>query len=204
MYPRVSPCDEYDAVNLIDESGPSIYFAIDDDLSFFSERPNASLFNSGDDFYNAIKSRSNEGDTPIKYFEFSGHSGTDGVSISSRSGNNAMFIPALFGDPNLPSPDALRAWDRKGPQRCWFSRHAKGYAVACGANGFANDFARYFLRDNARIYWSSMLVENYRWRILSMNAWFFRNPSTLLRTPFYWGLDGFLANAPWEFTFGRL
>jgi len=204
------PGDTYDASNLYFAWGPWVYINMDTEgpigKVYKEDRPLAYPAPTGLQVYERLKSVSHEGNTPIDYFEFLGHSDDwPGIGagdktnkkITKKGGARADFYPRDY-TPDMPTPTFERAKDRKGPHRCWFTRSATGYSFACAGEAFARDFAGSFLRQGASIKTSPHGVTVYnRNRWFHQNTWRFENESPS-------NIDDFLKSTRWVTINGAL
>ena len=153
--------DIYNVSNLMASFfGPKLYVDMQDPMHSLSllyrkARPGAISAITGVAVENAIIDASGEGDTPISYFEINAEGGKKPfVASTPTSKQEDAFEPGRTGGRDEPAETYERAAARKGPRRCWFSRHATARAISCHGSTFGKRFAQVYLRSPARIYTS--------------------------------------------------
>jgi len=203
--------DTYNAVNLAIVMSKSVYINMDSKKGDIGEyyqddRPQAQMAPTAAKAYEILKDESNEGRTPIYYFELLGHSTRDALGIGQVDGNSkSLFRPGGY-NPNAPSPTFARASKQKGPHRCWFTRNASGFGLTCYGYGFGKEFAKTFLRQGANIKTTSRNTV-----LRAVKEPFFRNDWEFVREKrggkrkeTYDNIDEILGSTGWANIFGKL
>jgi RHS repeat-associated protein len=205
-WPTASKCDTADVSNLKKTEGPSLYVNLwVGDKPYLNARPEALTLLTGNGVENALKNKSNEGATPIQYFEINGHgNGTQPVAMNSISGRyqyqlifkkeQQAFQPAPVGSTDSgdePTATYERAKTKKGPKKCWFTRSAKTYGIMCYGKIFGDSFAGAYLRKGA---WMKTTKIDHRIASPSNNDWRIKNNSGSTLESFN-SLDNLLQNS---------
>ena len=156
-YPKVMKCDEFDVSNLTQKAGIIQWGTRIGVIGggfwdeFVSRSWGFRQYESSKKAYDAVKNSSSEGKTPISLLLVDGHSCSSCEEIGHSVDNTANFSGRglkTYAKNFLPSPS--RVTKKKGPLRCWFTRTAQAYGLACHSGGaWAPGFAQHVLRGNS-------------------------------------------------------
>jgi hypothetical protein len=168
-YPdKIKPCDKYDASNLAVPSPNATMLRAtiaEKEVSDAMESVIGPLeyhLHGGSELKKKIVEISGEGGTPISYLLTAGH--------GSPSEIGGQFLTRRFS-PTYPFVDYTATWDtmtvadllalesaptfvrasqRKGPSRCWFTRDSTAIFAGCSTSGYAQKMASKILRIGAQ------------------------------------------------------
>jgi hypothetical protein len=145
-YPNtIRPCDKYDASNLaVPSPGATRYRVIvaKDLLAGFRSVFGSSIpYMRADKVAGKIQEVSGEGATPVSYLLVAGHSGSNGMSgwkydKTTEPKDDKTWYRFTAGQLTALSqaPTFVRAKERRGPVRCWFTRDAKAVFPGCNSS----------------------------------------------------------------------
>jgi RHS repeat-associated protein len=148
-YPNtIKACDKYNASNMATPAPNSTSSQLIADTalansSYNSIFPGATIVR-GNQVAARIRSASLEGATPIEFFVLAGHGGTGGTVGGITSYLSIADLQALN-----QAPTFIRAQQKKGPIRCWFTRDAAVRFSGCSSHTIASSFATNILRVGA-------------------------------------------------------
>ena len=136
-----------DVTNLKIESGPELRIRMVGWLRNWMWFGNWELITSGQEIAQRIKEVSHEGETPISRFSLVGHGGC--MTGKWNEDTDSIFKPKDQLSAVSGSTTYSRAVAKRGPYRCWFTRHATSRFYGCFSSGFARVFAAEALRKPA-------------------------------------------------------
>ena len=177
-YPNIHPCDRYDASNLAAPAPGATTLSLELEYAFHENHSVA--YHQTPRVVDAnwvpgiIQSTSGEGATPISSFFMGGHGfqdiftgrhGMSGDLVSGTTPNRSQFEISRLVALNQ-SASFVRAKQKKGPIRCWFTRDATVRFVGCSTGPFlAEDFSQEVLRRNARAIGTTMTIAHSNGRL---------------------------------------
>ena len=194
-------CDEFDVSNLTAKRSGFWGTRIGISGGIFATLQDLSWgfwwYNSEDAAYRKMLSDSGEGANPISYLLVAGHSAPGMSQITNDAGT--IFLSGIGLQAWAARKGILRntntyarASNKKGPVRCWFTRDAIAYGLACHSSGWAENMANWVLRKGATAYGTPCILDVSILRI------------RICRGSWHYTLRGLLADPSWRSYGGKL
>lgn len=156
-YHAVKKCDKFDVSNLKTNAGNDVRVGVGGNNNYslwMNTFTGATNYTSHNAAYAAIRTASGRGATPISRLLVIGHSNTN-LDYIGRGSEGIYFRASGLATyaSNHGNPTGTNTYqnarNRRGPVRCWFSKSAVVYGIACNCDHWASLMASQILRSGA-------------------------------------------------------